>query len=363
MHTVHPTLLIGPADWQPERMPKAEFFRRIEALWQSCPAASHALVCGDSRHHAELAYLTNFVPKLEPAVALFSRTSEPRLFVGGGTNMLGAARPLTWIAEVAPLQELEHMRLSDCVRIGSGYLATALRKSVIEASGAREAAPDATAQLWKLIRRKSPVELAAIREACAVLRMAIAEIAAAKGRGLGVTKAVLAGESVANAHGAQDVRTLFSVNGGRTLVPFSELIERAVDPLAVYVAVRRFNYWVEGIAFLSCRPHAVAEKAASLLRSARAAIKAGTRAGDVARMIAAEAAPYRIHPVTIGLANSIGLALEEPPHTDVGAAFEAGEVYSLKVGLTDGAEQHAIVSAMIVVRKDGNDVLWPAQFD
>src|SRR5439155_8307993 len=248
MHTVHPTLLIGPADWQPERMPKAEFFRRIEALWQSCPAASHALVCGDSRHHAELAYLTNFVPKLAPGVALFSRTSEPRLFVGGGANMLGAARPLTWIAEVAPLQELAHMRLSDCVLIGSGYLATALRKSVIEASGAREAAPDATAQLWKLIRRKSPVELAAIREACAVLRMAIAEIAAAKGRGLGVTKAVLAGESMANAHGAQDVRTLFSVNGGRTLVPFSELIERAVDPLAVYVAVRRFNYWIEGIA-------------------------------------------------------------------------------------------------------------------
>ena len=33
MHTVHPTLLIGPADWQPERMPAAEFSRRIEALW------------------------------------------------------------------------------------------------------------------------------------------------------------------------------------------------------------------------------------------------------------------------------------------------------------------------------------------
>jgi hypothetical protein len=54
----------------------------------------------------------------------------------------------------------------------------------------------------------------------------------------------------------------------------------------------------------------------------------------------------------------IGLALEEPPYTAVPEVFEAGEVYSLRIGLTDGADQHAIVSAMIAVGEKGNEMLW-----
>src|SRR5215217_806788 len=166
---MHPTLLIGPSDWQPERMPKAEFLRRIEALWQSCPDASRALVYGSPRHHAELAYLTNFVPKLEPAVALLSRSDEPRLFVGGGANMLGAARPLTWIEDLAPLKELESTRTSGCILIGGGYMPTALRRIIGDV-------PDATPRLWAQMRHKSPAELAAVPDACATLSAAMAAV-------------------------------------------------------------------------------------------------------------------------------------------------------------------------------------------
>ena len=54
-------------------MPKEEFARRVETLWRCAPAATHAVVYGNPRHHAELAYLTNLVPKLEAAVALLAR--------------------------------------------------------------------------------------------------------------------------------------------------------------------------------------------------------------------------------------------------------------------------------------------------
>jgi hypothetical protein len=97
-------------------MPKTEFFRRIEALWQSCPTASHALVCGTSRHHAELAYLSNLVPKLDPAVAILSRAGEPRLFVGGGPNMLPFAREHDCGDALAPticVNHLRHCRVQD----------------------------------------------------------------------------------------------------------------------------------------------------------------------------------------------------------------------------------------------------------
>jgi hypothetical protein len=349
--TVHPTLLIGPADWQPERMPATEFHHRIETLWRSIPGAARALVYGTPRHHAELAYLTNLVPKLEPAAALLSRADPPLLFVGGGANMLGASQPLTWIKGVVPLKELDGVDKSDCLLIGGGHIPAAMRRGIGDLS-------DATKQLWAQMRRKSSFEIAAIRESCATLSAAMAAMDEAKRSGAGVTATILAGERAANSRGAQDVRTLFSVNGGRTLQPFEMLIERAVEPLQVYIAVRRYNYWAEGFALLSQHPSPIAEKAGALLRAAIAATKPGASTAAVRANVRSGQQPHHAHPVTEdAFAISLGTALEEPPFSDLGATFEADEVYSLRIGLSDGAEQHAILSAMVAVRDGGGDVL------
>ena len=357
MFTVHPTLLIGPSDWQPERMPREEFVRRLDALWLTCPTATRMLVYGDSRHHAELAYLTNLVPKLEATVALFSRTEAPRLFVGGGPNMLGAAQPLTWISDLVALKALERLRLPDCVLIGGGYMPAGLRKTVADALD--ETAPDASAQVWTLMRRKSSAELEATRGACAALDSAIAAMVRSFRYAPGVTDVVLAGENAANKLGAQDVRVLFSVNSGRTLQPFSRLIEKSADPLQVYVAVRRLNYWAESFAMLSERPHRGAQKADEVLRVAIGTVRAGMSAAVAERLIASAMRPYHAHPVTAGsFGHAMGLALEEPPYTEVATNFEAGGIYSLRIGVTDTTEIHAIVSAMVALQDGRNEVLW-----
>jgi hypothetical protein len=235
----------------------------------------------------------------------------------------------------------------------------ALRKTIVEALGSKCEPADATAGIWTAMRQKSLAEIDAIRAACDVLSTAMAATNRAQRTGAGVTAAILAGERAAHAAGAQDVRILFSLDRGRTLVPFDTLIERPVDPLQVYVAVRRFNYWAEGFARYSERTLAVDVTANAILRVSLAGIKAGTSTAEIGRRIADASTPFRCHPVTHeALASPIGLALEEPPYTDLGAIFEAGEIYSLKVGLTDGVDHHAIASAMIAVHADGNDVLW-----
>jgi hypothetical protein len=43
---------------------------------------------------------------------------------------------------------------------------------------------------------------------------------------------------------------------------------------------------------------------------------------------------------------------------DENETFEIGGVYSVRVGVTDSAVDHAIVSAMILVRNDGIEVFW-----
>jgi len=371
MYTAHPTLLIGPSDWQADRMPQAEFEQRLAALWRMAPAACCAIVYGDRVHHSELAYLTNLVPKLEAAVAVLSPTGKHAIYLGGGPNMIGAALPLTWIKELMPLRDgqsigrrsLESKDGSPSVPvlIGGGYMPTHLRQAIVEGIGGREPVQDATSELWRLMRRPSSCELLATRDTCLALTATMAAIADARRTGAGAITAILAGERAANACGAQDVRTLFSVNSGRTLQPFTISDEVAVDPLQIYVAVRRFNTWVEGFAVMTERKLPAHDKANDVLKLALAAVKAGIDTAAVAKLITAAVQPYRCHPVTErSFANVIGPALEEPPYTDPAARFEAGEIYTVKVGVTDDAHSHAIVSAMVRVRDDGAEMLWSA---
>jgi Xaa-Pro aminopeptidase len=210
------------------------------------------------------------------------------------------------------------------------------------------------------MRRKSEREFAAVREACVTLQAAMVAISEAQAAGAGATAAILAGERVANRRGAQDVRTLFSLDRGRTLRPFETLVEHAVDPLQVYVAVRQFGCWTEGFAAFSASPDACTQRASDVLRSAVGRMQAGERCSDLARAIAQAVHPFDLHPVTAhGIGNGIGLALEERPLIAAGCEnrLEAGEVYSLRVGLSDGRE-HAIVSAMVAIHAHGHEMLW-----
>jgi hypothetical protein len=357
MLTPHPTLLIGPSDWDAERMPRAEFARRIDALWAHAPEAERAVIYGNSRHHAELAYFTNLIPKLGPAVALLSRTGEHRMFVGDAANMLGAARPLTWIEDVASMKDAAAAITAGgtqrSLMVGADYMPMTLRRTITEAVGDGS---DATAQVWSQMRRKSRYELDAIDAAVKATGTARKAMRQALMSGGGVTDVILAGERAANAAGAQDVRTLFSLDGGRTLRPFDMPIMQQVDPLLAYLAIRRFNYWAECFPLFTKRRESTRlyEKAWDAMLSAGSAIKAGVATHEIVKLIATAIEPYPGHPV-VGRASAqrMGLALDTSAHDDIGAAFEEGEVYSLRVGAVDEAGGSMVCARMFIVQADG----------
>jgi hypothetical protein len=218
--------------------------------------------------------------------------AAPQLLVGGGANMLPAAKPLTFVEDLRPLRHVgktvaqwarEHGGDAP-VLIGSAFMPYALHQEIAAALASKIG--DKTAELRRLMGRKSARELAVLREACATLDAAIAAMRASQAAGAGVTATILAGERVANRAGAQDIRTLFSLDGGRTLRPFETLVEHAVDPLQVYVAVRRLGYWTEGFAVLATSPQPCAERAGNVLRGAVARMQAGERCGEIAGGIA-----------------------------------------------------------------------------
>src|SRR5258708_31650467 len=88
--------------------------------------------------------------------------------------------------------------------------------------------------------------------------------------------------------------------------------------------------------------------------SAVSAIKAGVTTQEIGQLIAAAMQPHQAHPVIANaFAQRMGLALDESPHTAIGASFEEGEVYSLRVGATDEPRGSMICSRMFVVQADG----------
>ena len=377
---MHPTLLIGPYDWQPERVPKSKFLARIQAVWKNiadttCPAV---IVYGDSYNHAELAYLSNFVPKLGPAIMFIPREGESKLLVSGAPNMLPAARRLTWIEGIEPLRDAGATiarwlsERNDCdpatagrrvALIGGDYMRSAFHKPFIESFGHASSFLDATSLLRMLMRRKSSRDLGFIREGCAILDATTKALAEAHRAGAALTAAILEAERVANHLGAQDVRTLFSLDGGRTLRPFEKPIDSAVDPLQAYIAVRHVGYWTEGFISLAASQNPVALKAADALKTVIANTTAGATCRDLASLAAEKIRPYDSHEITAGnIGNGIGLLLEEEPRLTANneAALGAGEVYTLRVGVSDAHEHHGIVSAMVAVHQDRNDLLWSA---
>src|SRR5580692_6091921 len=117
-------LLTGPYDWDPALLPLSEFEERLAAVRRvlAMQGATALLVHGNSIEHGALAYLTGFVPKLGPAFALVPHDGPIRILASGGPGMIGSAKRLTWVEDVAPLGNLRdslNAWLVDVVRNGS----------------------------------------------------------------------------------------------------------------------------------------------------------------------------------------------------------------------------------------------------
>lgn len=369
MHTMHPTLLIGPGDWDPERLPRQDYGERLAALWRDHPDATGAIVYGNSRDHAALAYLTHFTPKLEAALALIPRHGEPLMLIGGGVNMLPAAKPLTFILQLAPLRDAAKA-IADWARslpaggslvlLGGEAMPLELHDSIGRALGGGAGLDNSDAALQARMRHKSANELRAIRTGCAILDDAVTAFRNAARKGNTVTDCILAAEHVALQRGAEDVRSLFSLDGGRSLRPFDIPVAQSCDPLQAYFAVRADGYWAEAFVRAGTKEDTLGRKARMILETMLVEAKPGMSCSSLHQRSDAARGTLWPHPLTKDtLGSSIGLSLDEPPllSRDCDAALEVGVVYSLRTGLISGGG--AVVSAMALMTEHGPEVLWP----
>jgi Xaa-Pro aminopeptidase len=372
MHTVQPSIMIGAYTWDQDRLPRDEFAIRAAELdrvmdkhgWKAM------FIHGDAREHSALAYYTNFVPRLRWALALIPREGEPRLLVSMSSRDMPAMKLTTWIGDVLCgwqwesafdgwLAGLKGEGPIGVGTIGFEFIQPRLLRSVDRSIGERIRlnAADGFGSAERALR---PRELSLVREACSVARAAARAIVKSWRGGEGAETAVLAGERTARAMAAQDVRTLVSLDGGRTLVPFRGEFKAKTGPLVAYIAVKVMGYWAE--LFVT-----VEEGASKLLpgvQSGLDALKTGVRPGVTGVQLHAQVksalGSQSLHPVLSGsVGRRIGLALNEGGDLrhDAQRPVVAGDVYALHVGVREPDGSGALVSALVAVTTKGPEIL------
>jgi Xaa-Pro aminopeptidase len=354
MRTMHPVVGLGSYRWDPEWLPLDEFEERLRVARREMASRgwSGLIVHGNSQDCAALTYLTNFFPRNRWAIALIPAQGPLKLLVAGSTRDLPAASLLTWVKDVASY--------GDAAKILPGWIGTTkpklgvygesfmrhgVHETIVGAARQHATLESADALLDGLMSRKRPRELSMIRKSCAILAKTVETLKREKAKGASVVAATVEAERVARASEAQDIRILFSLDGGKTLRPFEEISDVRCDPLVAYVAVRYLGYWSEAMVTLADKPHASRDAAAKALGALLAAAKPGATLSG---------APPNPHPALgKSLGHAIGLSLDEG-----NAALQDGGVYSLHVGIADGAAGNALVSAMVAVKDGGNEILW-----
>ena len=65
-------------------------------MWETqSPAVAGVLIYADPRHNGELAYFTNYIPRLEPALALIPRKGDPIMLPSDPPSMWSSAKRVT----------------------------------------------------------------------------------------------------------------------------------------------------------------------------------------------------------------------------------------------------------------------------
>ena len=377
MQTVQPAIMIGAYTWDQDRVPRDEFEIRTAELNRAMDAHGWKamFIYGDAREYSALAYYTNFVPRLRWALALIPRKGEPRLLVSMSSRDMPAMKLTTWIGDVLCGWQWEagfdgwrevlkgEGGPIDVGTIGFELIQARLLRMVEQSIGERIRL-NAAEGFSGADRTLRPRELTLLREACSVVKIAARALGKSWRDGAGAEMAAMAGERAARSMAVLDVRTLVSLDGGLTLVPFRGEFKAREGPLVAYLAVNVKGYWAE--LFVTAE-----ERRSGLLTGAQGALdtlKGGLQPGATGAQLYARATgalgSQSLHPVLgASVGRRIGLSLNEGGDLRVGGdrPVAAGDVYALHVGTRVPGHCGALASAIVAVTAKGPEVLCSSE--
>ena len=243
----------GPYDWHDCVTSCETYHQRLGSLRAVMrdQGVTHCVVHGNGFDHATLAWLSNFTPKLGPALMLVSLSGLPRLLFSGGPTMKPSAKRLTWIEDVSALRDMGKDVAAwldgseaGCLGIVAG---TAMLlgdwHSLEKVAGSGLIALDEQVDEFRL---RTDEEVDAVRASAGVLQKTAEHIFRTAREGAGLHQTVIDGERLAYRSGAQDVRLRIARKPWGKPVTLPDMPMAISGSLPVALAVRYQGYWAYG---------------------------------------------------------------------------------------------------------------------
>ena len=373
MQLLNTALVLGPYDWEPAVIPTTEFAARLRAVRQALTAsgATGLLVYGDTFDHGALSYITGFTPKLGPAFALVPREGDLSVLFSGGGIILDLCQPrMSWVEQTRSLGSDVRANLTTALQktfpgggqiLGlweTGAMTEELHSVLRSAAAPLGRLVELQEPLERLRRHKSPCEQGLLRRAGEILTGTVTRLRKEVAGGTGARSAAVAAECEAYARGAQDARVYTSIRNGGSPLPFDTAADPMPEPLLASVAVRYAGYWAAGHVTLNSRSPLL-QRAETALREVIDNTRPGISTEALLEVADRALAPYRRNPAR-RLVSGIGLSLAEGPDgSRKDMVLDEGDacVFALETADGDPPESRAQVSAMLIVRGTGAELL------
>jgi len=386
--TLHTVLNRGCSIWDKTRMPEQELRGRIERVRAGMKERNVylLLVYGDSWKFGNLAYVSHFIPKNRGALAVIPSEREPALVIQEPSRNNPFSSTLTWIQETHSVgkfaQGLSEALKSRGLKPKRVGLATVEEQLNIREWRELEKLLENVEwvnmgdHLTSLRLKKSPVELALLKEATAILEQALVRFEQIAKPGMMEYQMLAEVEREARRRGVEDFRLLLARSSAPKigLRPAADSALQKGEAVPILIAASYQRYWAElGQTFCLGRPsektikdYETAKNVFQLLAdTARASIQNGTPTSFLPRSRGRMegggelAAPVLESLQSYGLGNGLGLDLTEEPSLDGTAeiSVKPGMVLTLRACFTGEQSGDALISRPFLATGSGLEPL------
>lgn len=226
----------------------------------------------------------------------------------------------------------------------------------VDGAGVLADSVDMTERMLALRRCKIGAETAILRTAAEALSEAEDALRQGWGDGLSDSACLASAQAAALRAGAQDVRVLFSADDGDRFEPYQGLDDDSSDHLVVYLALRRWGYWVDGFVTLAGVDLQPGPDASWRLKGLLAAARPGVRIDSLLPARDLQAPPGGL---AAGPIHGIGTTLQEwPDPARPGERLQLGDACSVRAWVRDEAGRLTVESAVIRIGVNEPEVIW-----
>jgi Xaa-Pro aminopeptidase len=369
----HSVLKRGCSTWDQEQMPREEYQDRLERIRRqmSQQGLDALVIYGDNYSYADLCYLTNYFPKVRGGLAVIPQSGRLAVLLNIGSRDVPFAKSLTWVEDVRAsgklggdgAEVLKEIGLAQAkiglMDSGKGFPLPELEELKGSLPQVQWQSCDSMLQAMRL--RKSPRELAAVREAARVLKEISEGVREVIKQGRKEYEVVAEIDRLARNKGVEDIQILA---GEKRLQPPSfKRTAEVGDHWAVYLAIQHERYWAEtGRTYIlssESRLHSVYQKAQEIVAQMATQLKPANSIKAIQETARKQLGEFFATASSYGFGNGIGLDQREAPFFSDDEARRARSLSGSAAELND----NTTLALRIAFETEGRFILFGDSYE